>query len=98
MWCLFDLIEAAFKLIGKDATITCGTNGHAGTDPHYHGYALDFRCNDLTEEEEKVVIGYIEEHVDRAFYYVFHENDGQPEEHIHIQVRKAIWPGLQKKG
>jgi hypothetical protein len=84
-------LKAASRKLGKDLTITSGTDGlHSGPlDPHHLGEAFDIRSHDFPEALRPVVLKAIMEELDPARFYGFLEAPGQANEHFHLQRRKG---------
>lgn len=92
---LLEAINEAARAIGHDVTITSGTDGqHSGPeDPHHRGEAYDVRSHDVPDKH--ALLYEIEKRLNLAYFYVFLEDEGTPNEHIHGQVRKgAVYPPL----
>jgi hypothetical protein len=93
MWGILSAVELMFKQYGSPCTITCGTDSHGPDDPHTHGFALDFRTHDVEPARvmnlKNEIMGLL-----GSRYFVLLENQGQDTEHIHIQIRKDLWPQL----
>lgn len=81
-------IQAAAISISHDLTITSGTDGeHSGPDdPHLRGEAYDVRTNDLSDKN--AALAAIEKNLPPANFFIFIEDEGTTNEHIHGQVRK----------
>ncbi len=88
---LFAGLESIFAGHGVDPWITCGTEGHAGVDPHPNGFAIDLRSHDLAEP--RVVLDEIREFCGPR-YTVLLEAEGTPNEHFHLQLRMDLWRSL----
>lgn len=72
-------------------TITSGTDGTHGTaatpgetDPHYRGEAYDIRTHDLPDPHD--FLAKLQQELGERFY-AFIEFEGQPDEHIHVQLK-----------
>lgn len=79
------------RLRGLDVQIAHGTDGkHSGAaDPHPFGKALDIRLHDQPDHEG--LLSALQHQLgDR--YTVIIEDDGTPNEHVHAQLRKDLWP------
>lgn len=87
-------LDAIFASYGKDCVITCGTEGHLPKDPHSEGFAIDIRTKHVPDEDHKFDILNGIKGFCGPLYYVELEALGQPNEHIHIQVKKSLWPTL----
>jgi hypothetical protein len=75
---------------GVDLTITSACDGdHSGPDdPHHRGEAFDVRSHDLPNKKQilaRIMDGL---GMDRFFGQI--EDEGGPNEHIHIQVKKGV--------
>ncbi len=86
-------IEDLFEAHGSHCTITCGTDSHGPDDPHYHGFALDFRTHDLADGEMEEVRNHLRAHLGDTYYVLLEDPDG-PNCHLHVQVRKGLWRSL----
>lgn len=92
MFLALEVVEDAYDMVGKSCTITCANDRHPQEDPHTHGFAFDFRTFHLTADEKEKVVAFIKAKLNLAFYFVQLESD-----HIHVQVRKHLWPSLKKE-
>lgn len=97
------VITGIFKRLGYQFEITCGTNGHPPTDPHFNGYAIDIHSKHLPnakegkpEPNDESIMRDIREALGPD-YYIFLEDEGTDNEHYHCQVRKDLWPTLMEK-
>src|SRR6267142_2289217 len=87
---ILSVLGYASWLLGYDIWITSGTDGeHSGPDdPHHHGRAYDVRCHDVPDKY--LLATTIANRLAARYpgkFYVFIEDDGQPNEHIHGQIR-----------
>lgn len=75
--------------IGHDVTISSACDGtHSGpNDPHHEGKAYDVRTHDIPDKD--LLLAQIERRLDAAYFYVFIEDAGTENEHIHGQVKKG---------
>ena len=73
--------------------ITHGTDGqHSGAaDPHPFGFALDIRTHGL---DALHVLELLRDFLSQTIYFMQIEDAGQPNEHLHVQVQKSLWPTL----
>lgn len=80
----------AAQSIGHDVTLTSACDGaHSGPDdPHHEGKAYDVRTHDVPDKD--LLLSEIGRRLDPAFFFVFLEDKGTANEHIHGQVRKGI--------
>lgn len=93
-------LESAADRIGHDLTITSACDGaHSGLDdPHHRGEAYDVRTHDLPDAGAalaavKEFLGIPENAEQGARFFAWIEDAGQPNEHIHVQVRKGtVYP------
>lgn len=93
-------LEYCADRIAHDLTIASGTDGeHSGPDdPHHRGEAYDVRTHDLPDKQlaldcikDFLAIPRDEQQGSRFFAWI--EAEGQPNEHIHVQVRKGtVYP------
>jgi hypothetical protein len=86
-------LDAVARLLGRDITITSGSDGlHSGLDdPHHKGNAYDIRTHDDPDKGQLVTA--IENKLaetDPGKFYVFIEDEGSTNEHIHGQLRKEV--------
>jgi hypothetical protein len=87
------ILQETFKEIDKDFVITsCNDGSHGGSpipgtlrDPHYEGLAIDVRSHDLGPAAA-VVVTNLKIHL-APEYVLLWEDQGTPNEHIHIQYR-----------
>lgn len=101
---LLSAIWAATQVLGHDLTITSGTDGtHSGlTDPHHDGRAYDIRTKgidamaaltqimaELLADNKDVITPSAGGYVTR-YFFGWIEDVGNPNEHIHVQVRKGL--------
>jgi hypothetical protein len=91
---LLSAIDLTAKEIEHDLTITSACDGtHSGpSDPHHTGNAYDIRVSDLPNPQHaletlQVQLG--------PLFFAWIENAGQPNQHIHCQVKKGtVYPPL----
>lgn len=89
----FMLLEAfneAARAIGHDVTISSACDGkHSGPDdPHHLGKAYDIRTHDIPDKN--ALLAEIQKRLDPTYFFVFIEDEGTDNEHIHGQVRKGV--------
>ncbi len=97
---ILDALKKASNLLGKDLTITSGTDGvHSGPgDPHETGEAFDVRSHDFPPALQKLVLAVIMVQLDGRMkdrFYGSLEKQGQPDEHYHLQRRKGTTFGIE---
>lgn len=93
IWRLFPILENVFLKAASDCVITCGTDGHDADDPHTHGFAIDLRTKHMAKEKRNTVIVNLRRLLaDR--YTVLLEDDGGPNEHLHLQVPRETWRSM----
>lgn len=95
-------LDHAAQVTGRDVTITSGTDGiHSGPDdPHHFGCAYDIRCHDLVPDDKLTLLYQImlelattpfadsrAAQITTEQFFGWVEDAGQPNEHIHIQLR-----------
>jgi hypothetical protein len=93
-------LESAADHIAHDITITSGCDGaHSGeSDPHHRGEAYDVRTKDLPDKQLalnaiKDFLAIPEGQQEGSRFFAWIENEGQDNEHIHVQVRKGtVYP------
>jgi hypothetical protein len=90
-WLLYGLLGVCEDLGLDHLTITSATDGvHvAPTMPHSVGHALDVRSHDFADDTARAdFIGRLQMKLGPAFY-VFLEDHGTANEHVHVQLRNA---------
>lgn len=66
-------------------------DGHAEKSAHYVGAALDFRIKDMGNvDERKQLAQTVRENLGNRFV-VLHEDVGQENEHLHVQLRNGTY-------
>lgn len=50
-FCILGAIESAAVACGVNLTLTCGTDSHPSTDPHWRGEAYDLSVQDLNPQK-----------------------------------------------
>jgi hypothetical protein len=94
--------DQAVRLLGRDLTVTCGREGHAQTDPHTRGSAIDVRTRDLPEATILTLYDFLKAQLGTAFTVLYevkakpngvlaaiaYVNPDATAQHLHIQVRK----------
>jgi len=90
---LMAVLDTVARLLNRDIIITSGTDGlHSGIDdPHHQGRALDIRTKDDPDRQQLVTT--IENklaEINPGKFYVFIEDDGGTNEHIHAQLRHGL--------
>lgn len=89
-------IVAAYKTVLGDEyipTITSGDDydGHMEGSAHYSGAALDFRLKDIEDPYQREMVAYaVREGLGEKFF-VDHENPGEDNEHLHVQMRRGTY-------
>jgi hypothetical protein len=90
---LLGVLDVVARLLGRDITITSGSDGmHSGpADPHHFGNAYDIRTHDDPDKQQLVttIINKLAESEPGKFF-AFIEDDGGPNEHIHAQLRHGL--------
>ncbi len=81
-------LEQVADVISHDITITSACDGtHSGPDdPHHRGEAYDIRTHDLPDKD--LVLSRLQDLLGGRFF-IWVEDAGQDNEHIHLQVRKG---------
>ena len=81
-------LQQVSEFSGHDITITSACDGeHSGpNDPHHRGEAYDIRCHN---QDAAVLLQDIQVDIENTQFYSFIEDEGTPNEHIHIQLRKG---------
>src|SRR5215469_4222899 len=84
-------LECVARKLGKDLTITSGSDGcHSGElDPHHEGNAYDVRSHDFSEADKPAVLNAIQALLPSDLFYCFLESPGTADEHWHCQVKKG---------
>lgn len=86
-------LDVVFHEHGQHLTITCGSEGHQDTDPHFWGFAFDARSHDLPSDVREQVREKMAG-ICGATFTVLLEDFGGPNEHYHVQLRKTLWPAI----
>lgn len=76
--------------LGQDITVSSINDGdeHKPGSRHYTDEAVDVRCHDLAGVDKQRFLTQIGRELDAKFSVLL-EDEGTPNEHIHIQVRKG---------
>jgi hypothetical protein len=84
---ILEALRLASRTMGRDLTITSGTDGaHSGaTDPHKTGEAFDVRSHDLLPEDRERVLALLVRELGWDRFYVSLEGRGTANEHFHLQ-------------
>jgi len=73
----------ASNLMNRDIVVTSGNDGkHSTNSLHYKNRALDFRTRDMTPEDAKKFVSYMENQLS-SIYDIVVETDPQ---HVHIEA------------
>lgn len=86
-------LDDVAAVIDHDIEITSACDGeHSGPDdPHLHGSAYDIRTHGLPDKS--FALATLKSFLDDAKFYAFIEDEGLPNEHIHVQLRHgAVYP------
>jgi hypothetical protein len=94
IWTIFPKVDQVFKSHGIQCILTCGTEAHPDDDPHTKGFAIDLRSKHITDDDIKHRVFDALKQTLGALYTVILENEGQDQEHYHIQIRKDLWRNL----
>ena len=90
---ILSALQEASDVLGKDLTITAGTDGvHSGpNDPHYRGCAYDVRTMDLPADVAEKLQSLLEDKLGPDFTVIL-ETSGPhtTAPHMHIQVKKGV--------
>lgn len=89
---IFSALRLYARATGRDLVITdIDTPGvHVHGSAHYRGEAVDVRSKNMSEDEKKLFIEFLDRVLgSRQFYYAL-EKKGEVSEHFHIQVRKGV--------
>lgn len=96
-------LDAATKILGRDLTLTAGTNDHS-TGRHPLGEAYDVRTRDLTTQDILRLVDYLQRILGERFYVVYEVPNRPPDPalatiatinpdasgpHVHVQVRRG---------
>ena len=86
---LYNLSKVS-KINDVDLTITSGNDStaHARDSKHYTNQAMDVRSHDFEPNMKTLIFEEIKKELGSRFF-VDLENEGGPNEHFHIQVRKG---------
>lgn len=99
-------LDGAAQTLKRDLTVTCGREGHAVTDPHTQGAALDVRTKDLPEGTIIALVAALKKTLGTDFT-VLYETPDRPlgvlaalafvnpaalAPHLHIQLRRGFGP------
>lgn len=91
---LLRLLLVADKVFAQHrlgCVVTSGTDSHDPDDPHYNGYAADFRTHHIAAADTKYAIVAEMQAELGPDYYVFLEAEGTDNEHCHAQLKKNLW-------
>jgi len=88
---LFELIDDTFADRGLDCWITSAQDGkHMAGSKHYDGLAIDLRSKNLpSKAEKKRVLEELKDGMTEQ-YDVILENEGKPQEHIHVEFDPEV--------
>jgi hypothetical protein len=83
------LSRELFGLPEEGLVITSGSDGvHMKGSRHYTGEALDLRCHTMNATIRSALIASLRQALGPQFTVLL-EDRGQPQEHLHIQVKKG---------
>jgi hypothetical protein len=83
------LSRSLFGLPAEGLVITSGSDStHMAGSKHYTGEAIDLRSKTLNQTSKSGLIGTLRAELGSQFTVLL-EHDGQPNEHVHIQVKKG---------
>lgn len=87
---ILSAIEASALRCSHDVTVTSACDGeHSGPDdPHHKGEAYDIRTHDQSDPAQ--LLSALKLFLSDAKFYVFIEDEGTANEHIHAQLRHGI--------
>lgn len=78
------VVDGIYRSNGEDLTVTSITDGrHSRSSRHYIGMAADLRTNNISKLNTDIILMQLREHLPE--FYIILENEGTPNEHIHIQ-------------
>lgn len=85
-------IQAAAEVTKLKLEITSACDGeHSGPDdPHHRGEAYDVRTHGMDDLDRYFALQIIRGILGEEKFYVFLEDPGTPNEHIHAQVAKGM--------
>lgn len=104
---LLSVLEQAAQTLKRDLVVTCGREGHAPTDPHSRGLALDVRTRDIADGPLIALLAFLRERLGPAWTVLYEVpvrpagvrgqgawvNPKASAEHCHIQpVKGTSWP------
>lgn len=88
---LLDAIKQVAREADFDVTITSARDGvHSGPkDPHHEGAAFDLRTRTLQQAQKHALVQRLRDRLykEPRRFYVFLEDAGGPNEHVHAQKR-----------
>lgn len=83
------LSRGMFALPEEGLVITAGSDGrHAPTSKHYKGEAIDVRSKTMSATRRNALMSNLRVELGPQFTVLL-EDEGRPNEHIHIQVKKG---------
>lgn len=94
---LLTIADQVFAAHHIECIVTSGTDAHGTGDPHFNGFAADFRTHHIALDDIKHAIVSEMQAVLGDDYYIFLEAASTPNEHIHGQTRKGLWQQLLAK-
>jgi hypothetical protein len=85
---MLSAIDACASEQEQDITVTSACDGtHSGPDdPHHRGEAYDIRTHDQADKHG--LLAKLQAKLGERFF-LWIEDEGQPNEHIHMQVKKG---------
>lgn len=89
---ILSALEMVAARLSHDLTITSACDGeHSGPDdPHHRGEAYDVRSHDLDQVSHAQLVNLTNLYLNAAKFYAFIEDEGTPNEHMHVQLRHGI--------
>lgn len=76
--------DTVYPANGEELTVTSITDGrHSKSSRHYIGMAADLRTNDISKLNTDIILMQLREQLPE--FYILLENEGAPNEHIHMQ-------------
>ena len=100
---LLAAVDFVAQAMGRDLTVTCGTDSHGADDPHTRGAALDVRVADLSDDQTLVAYDNLRKLLGHEFTVLYevpekpagllagiaYVNPAASGPHFHLQVRKG---------
>lgn len=105
IYSIFPILDGVFGTYNVNCIITCTDGDHGPDDPHPNGFAVDCRTwhiPGLDDVSGRMLAVMIQRTLGKLYYvqyepivYMPNGKDIKNGPHIHIQIKKAIWPTLK---